>query len=117
MELLCRIRDIYRVIYDFEEAFYTNYGIKLNEGMLICSLHKMGECCSGQIAEQLGLTLSNASKVILSAERKGLVERFIGKEDKRQMFFRLTEKGIECNAVIHCDSTEMTQLLHVIKEI
>lgn len=116
-EPLCRIRDIYRAIGDFEMAFYDKHGVKLNEGMLLCSLYTMGQCSSGRIAELLGLTLSNSSKVILSAEKKGLVKRIIGKEDKRQMLFELTSAGKKCIQSIKCESDTMIELISNIKEI
>ncbi|MDL2296526.1 MarR family transcriptional regulator [Bacteroidales bacterium OttesenSCG-928-B11] len=116
-EPLCRVRDIYRMINNFEDNLQKKFGVGLNEGMLLCSLSTLGKCTSGRIAELLGLTLSNASKVILSAEKKELVERIIGKEDKRQMLFDLTPKGKKCIASIKCDSEEIIELLSKIKEI
>ncbi|WP_203558161.1 MarR family transcriptional regulator [Bacteroides sp. 214] len=116
-EPLCRIRDIYRAISDFEVEFYNKYGVKLNEGMLLCSLYTMGQCSSGRIAEMLGLTLSNSSKVILSAEKKGLVERIVGKEDKRQMLFELTPQGKKCIETIKCESDTIVELISKIKKI
>lgn len=116
-EPLCRIRDIYRAISNFEIEFQQKYGVKLNEGMLLCSLYTLGQCSSGKIAELLGLTLSNSSKVILSAEKKGLVERIIGKEDKRQMLFDLTPEGKKCIQSIKCESDDMLELISKIKKI
>lgn len=117
MEPLCRIRDIYRSISDFESVFYEKHGIKLNEGMLLCSLVKLGKCSSGQISEMLGLTKSNNSKVIVSAENKGLIKRSFGKADKRQMFFCITPKGKECIDNIHCDAEAVEQLIERIRAI
>lgn len=116
-EPLCRIRDIYRAISDFEIDFHKKYKVKLNEGMLLCSLHTLGQCSSGRIAELLGLTLSNSSKVILSAERKGLVERIVGKQDKRQMIFELTAEGRSCIETIKCESDAILELISKIKTI
>jgi DNA-binding MarR family transcriptional regulator len=65
METFCKIRDIYRSIVEFESTFQRHYG----------------------------LACSNASKVIVSAEKKGLTQRTLGDNDKRQMYFTLTEKG------------------------
>ncbi|GHT66553.1 DNA-binding protein [Bacteroidia bacterium] len=100
METLCKIRDIYRAIAEFETVFQQQYGICLNEGMLICSLQKSGQCSSGEIASMLGLTCSNASKVICLAEKKNLIVRTLGDNDKRQMYFALTEKGAKLLATI-----------------
>lgn len=116
-EPLCRIRDILRSISDFEVFFQSEYGIGLNEGMLLCSISKFGRCSSGQVAELLGLTSSNASKVIASAEKKGLVERSLGKEDKRQMYFSLTETGKACLHKVKADPKDMLDIIDKIKAI
>lgn len=117
MEPLCRVRDIYRSISDFETEFYAKHGVKLNEGMLLCSLLKTGKCSSGQMAEMLGLTNSNSSKVIISAEKKGLIKRILGADDKRQMFFSLTKKGKECIDNIHCETDAVEKLIERIRTI
>lgn len=117
VEPLCRIRDILRSINDFEAEFHAEYDVKLNEGMLLCTLHRMEACSSGQIAELLGLSSSNSSKVILSAEKKGLIERAVGSDDRRQMFFRLTPRGEECIEKIHCNADQMVGLIEKIRRI
>ncbi|MBC5622298.1 MarR family winged helix-turn-helix transcriptional regulator [Butyricimonas hominis] len=116
-EPLCRIRDIYRLINDFEGVLQKNFKVGLNEGMLLCSLYTLGECSSGKVAELLGLTLSNSSKVIISAEKKGLVKRIIGEVDKRQMIFKLTDEGKKCIEAIKCDSDKILELITKIREI
>lgn len=117
MEPLCTIRDILRTISDFELKFQAKYNVGLNEGMLLCSLSKLKEASSGQIAEMLGLTTSNTSKVIASAEKKKLIKRSIGTEDKRQMYFSLTQGGKECLKNIKCDSEDIVHVINEIKEI
>src|SRR5574344_1113689 len=96
MDIICKIRDIYKLIGEFEGQFNKEYGITLNEGMLLCSLLEKRTLSSTELAKNLGLTCSNTSKVIKSVEEQGFVERQLGKEDKRQMYFALTEKGAEC---------------------
>ena len=93
METLCKIRDIYRAIAEFEVQFMQLYDLSLNEGMLLCTLVNRPKLTSGGIAEALGLTNSNASKVIRSVEDKKLISRVVGKNDKRQMSFLLTTEG------------------------
>ena len=88
MEKLCKIRDIQRAVNQFEQGFEKRYGICLNEAMALCPLLKAGSLSSGEIGELLGLSSSNASKVIKSIENKRLVERMTGEKDKRQMYFR-----------------------------
>lgn len=93
METLCKIRDIYRAIAEFEGGFAQRYGLSLNEGMLLCTLLDSPKLTSTEIAEALGLSASNASKVIRSVEGKKLITRLVGKEDKRQMRFSLSAEG------------------------
>lgn len=114
MERLCKIRDLQRAVNLFETRFEKIYGICLNEGMLLCSLSKSGQLSSGEIGELLGLTSSNASKVIKAVECKGFVERVIGAKDKRQMYFSLTETGSKLLSGIKCDAVEIPDPLKAI---
>ena len=81
METLCRIRDIYRAISEFEVQFMQEFDLSLNEGMLLCTLLNTPKLTSSEIAEALGLSASNASKIIRSVEEKKLITRLVGKAD------------------------------------
>ncbi|MCK9163008.1 MAG: MarR family transcriptional regulator [Bacteroidales bacterium] len=95
MERLCKIRDIYTAIEKFEVGFEKEYELSLNEGMLLCTLLEVKTLSSTELAKKLGLTCSNTSKVIKSIEGQNFIERSLGKEDKRQMYFKLTKEGEE----------------------
>ena len=111
MESFCKIRDVYRAITEFEAQFEKRYGLGLNEGSLLCALHEVGRLSSGDIAKQLNLTQSNASKVIRAAENKGLIQRSLGDDDKRQMYFSLTPEGERCLTQLHCCDSEVPAVL------
>ncbi|ADV43912.1 MarR family transcriptional regulator [Bacteroides helcogenes] len=111
METLCKIRDVYRAIAEFEAQFMQMYDLSLNEGMLLCTLLNRPRLTSSEIAEALGLSASNTSKVIRSVEDKKLITRLIGKEDKRQMHFTLTVGGKNRIADIKNATFEMPELL------
>ncbi len=111
MEVLCKIRDIYRAIAAFEQLFEKEFDLCLNEGMALCSLSKSGQLTSGEIADLLGLTTSNASKVITSVEKKGLVSRVLGEKDKRQMYFSLTPDGKKRIEAIYGNTPELPEIL------
>ncbi len=111
MDKLCKIRDLYRAVTDFESEFEDEYHIGLNEGMLLCTLAKKENLSSGDIADKLGLRSSNTSKVIKSVEEKGLITRVVGEVDKRQMYFSLTTKGKDVLQLIECDKIELPDLL------
>lgn len=111
MDSFCRIRDIYRAIIDFENIMESKYGLSLNEGMLLCSLSCGKTMTSSEIAEALGLTCSNTSKVIKSVETKGLIKRSLGTTDKRSMLFTITPKGSKSLSELKCGSNEIPQIL------
>ena len=111
METLCKIRDVYRAIAEFEVQFTQMYDLSLNEGMLLCTLLNFPKLTSSEIAEALGLSASNTSKVIRSVEGKKLITRLIGKEDKRQMRFSLTTEGKNRISDIKNATFELSELL------
>ncbi len=111
MEKLCKIRDVYRAIADYEVQLQQTYNLSLNEGMLLCTLHKTDNLTSGELAGYLGLTTSNTSKVILSLEKKAFVKRVMSKEDKRMMHFSLTAKGSKQLEKIKSSKLELPGLL------
>ena len=82
---------------------------------MLCSLTS-GRLSASDIAAKVGLTPSHASKVIRSIERKGLVERVLGEQDRRQMYFGLTSCGRKCLDGMRCGSVEVPQLLRPVFE-
>lgn len=113
---ICKIRDILRSIMDFEADFQQKYNLCLNEGMMLCTLQN-GKFSSKELANSLGLTLSNTSKTIKLLESKTLIKRILGKIDKRQMYFILTVKGIEKLAEINCEEENIISILNNIMHI
>ena len=113
---LCSLRDIYRAIREFELEFTEKHDLCLNEGMLLCTLCT-DMYSSSEIAKKLGLTNSNASKVIRSVEEKGLVERRLGIEDKRQMYFVLTPEGMKkLKEIKGCDKEIREVLMEIMNK-
>lgn len=112
MDVLCRIREFQRAIGVYESRLEERYGVNLNEGMLLCTLaNAKRPLSSGEIAEILGLTTSNASKVIASVEKKALVERMLGNSDRRQMYFKLTGAGHGKMRALNYGSIELPDAL------
>lgn len=90
---ICHLRSIYRAITALEQEMQKLHGININEGMLLCLLSENKSLTSGEIAEALGLTCSNTSKIICAVEKKELISRIMGKTDKREMYFSLSAAG------------------------
>lgn len=113
-----QIRRIYRSIVVLEQEINVQYGLNLNEAVLLCHLNDTDGMTSGEIAETLELTCSNTSKVIASVEKQGYVHRRIGKEDKRNMRVVLTAKGRGLLETMNCCSIPVPEpLRNVIKEL
>lgn len=102
--------DLLKALSQFEEKLETNYGVSLNEAIVMCSIGDE-HIAAGTISERTGLTPSHTSKVIRSAEAKGLLLRSSGNEDKRKMFFMLTEKAQQTLAKIRDEGVEMPEFL------
>ena len=90
------------------------FDLSLNEGMLLCTLLNTPKLTSSEIAEALGLSASNASKIIRSVEEKKLITRLVGKADTRQMHFALTPEGKNRITVIKNSTPEIPALLREI---
>src|SRR5574344_1420109 len=108
-ECLCRIRDIYRMASAFDQTLRKQFGLNINEAMLLCLVSDKKYISSGEIAEEMGLTHSNASKVISSLEKQKLICRHACKEDLRCRKFSIAEKGQELLAAINCDSVVLPE--------
>ena len=72
---ICRIRNVYRAIAAFETEFQKQLGLNINEAMLLCIVSEKENISSGEIAEEMELSNSNASKVIASLEKSGYINR------------------------------------------
>ena len=89
---LCKIRDIQKSLENYASNFETAHGLSLKEGMLLCCIAET-ERTASELASEIDLSCSNCSKVLASAERKGLLQRHFGVLDKRQVIFSLTDEG------------------------
>ena len=116
MEPICAIKDIYKILYQFEKNFSEVHAITINEAMLLCCLKDNEAKSAGMICDYNGLSNSRVSKVITSVENKGFIRTNINKEDKRQMFFSLTPKGKEKIQQMMQAELNMDSLFNQLKE-
>ncbi len=92
MKELCKLKEMFRAIYAFEVLLKKDFGLSINEALAICSLDKNSRN-SGEMAEELGISLSRMSRVLGALEKKVLIERAAGLDDKRKMVFTLSPAG------------------------
>ena len=79
--------------------------------MLLCFLAGQGSASASELSDELGLTHSNMSKVLASAEKTSLISRKLNPADKRGMIFSLTDEGRIRLASIHCEELVIPDLL------
>lgn len=104
------MRELFKALSELETQLINTYGISLNEAMALCSIG--GETVTaGTIVERTGMTPSHASKTISLIEKKEMVTRHLGRQDKRQMYFTLTEKGKNCLEEIKKQGVDIPELL------
>lgn len=104
-ECIRKIRDISRVVTVFETDLQQRVGLNINEAALLCLLSEHDDpMLASEIADELEMTRSNASKVIAALERSSLIRRRACSEDGRCQRFHITKHGLEKLAQIHCDS-------------
>lgn len=107
---ICVMRELMMALSDFENKLMDAHSVSLNEAMVLCALGE--ECITASvIAERTGLRPSHASKVIGTLEDRGYLKRELGKHDKRQMYFSLTDMGKECLIRIKTYEFDIPELL------
>lgn len=93
MDDICIIKEVYKLLYQFEKDFFEKHQMTINDAMVICCLKNGEEKSAGDICDFVGLSNSRVSKVLCTVEESGYIYRRLGSKDKRQMFFSLTETG------------------------
>ena len=86
------MRDLMLALADFEHKLLQTHDVSLNEAMVLCAVGYQRVTAS-HISECTGLRPSNASKVIGALEQRGLIDRQMGEQDKRQVYLSLTKSG------------------------
>lgn len=94
MDDICLIKEIYKMLYQFEKEFLETNKISINDAMILCCLKNGGEKSAGEVCDFVGLSNSRVSKVLCEVEDMGYIARRLGLTDRRQMFFSLTESGL-----------------------
>ena len=107
MKTICAMRDVFKAMGNFETAFEKMYQITLNEAMILCALKE----ASDKVTATTELSPSHTSKMLRILEEKGLIVRSLGSEDRRQMYFHLTQLGKQRVTELELDKVEIPDLL------
>lgn len=112
---ICKIRRIYRCISEFEAQIQKTFGLNFNEAMLLCVLSEKDKLLSGEIADELQLSRSNASKVIASREKNANQAQCMPARQSLHEFSS-HKKGRELIDTIHCSQFSLPEELKQIAE-
>lgn len=116
MEPICKLKDIYKALYQFEKQFSEYNGITINEGMILCCLKDGKAKAANELCDFIGLSNSRVSRIINTVETKGYITREMGVIDKRQMIFTLTDLGRQKIKEMQAQDMDFSELAaHVAK--
>ena len=79
-------------------------GLSHNEKLMLFLIHDMtldNKVSLSQIRHKINLAPSTVTPIITSLESKGLVKRIIDEKDRRNIFLKLSGKGIEYTNMAH----------------
>ncbi|TVQ16728.1 MAG: MarR family transcriptional regulator [Bacteroidetes bacterium] len=88
----CQIKKSWRRLQKLDQDLRQQADISLDEAIVLCCLSQRCKC-QGNVAEETGLTTTQASRVLSKLEDKQLIERSIDAADKRKMIFTLSPSG------------------------
>ncbi|MDD3996268.1 MAG: MarR family transcriptional regulator [Sphaerochaetaceae bacterium] len=112
----CLIRTIQTALHQLDVQIRDVSGISLNEAYCLCAVSE-GIAEPGRLAEEIGLSRSRLSRILDTLETKGLLERTISPDDRRNILVRLTEKGNnKIHKLHHTDIALMPPLSNIIKK-
>ena len=117
MKSICIMRDVLKGIGQFEHSFESTYHISLNEAIVLCTLQESPKAMtSTHLSKQTELSPSHTSKILRILEEKELIKRMLSEEDKRLMFFRLTDAGRKRVQELNLEKVEMPKFLQSLME-
>jgi len=94
-EALVLLRQIIRVTDMQEKEISRSTGLTLPQLMVMQTLRQMSPITTGELAKEISLTQATVTSILDRLEKKGLVSRERGIEDKRKVWINLTEQGLD----------------------
>jgi MarR family transcriptional regulator, organic hydroperoxide resistance regulator len=87
-----QIKKSWRRLKKLNQDLQQQANISLDEAIVLCCLSQRCKH-QGNVADETGLTATQASRVLSRLENKSLIQRSIGHADKRMMIFNITPTG------------------------
>ena len=94
MDSFCKLKELYKLVYDLEKQIYAIHQLSVNECMTMCAINR-GFRSAGDLAKETSQSKSRMSAILSALEKKKLIQRKFDDRDKRKTFFVLTALGKE----------------------
>jgi len=102
----CTIRKLQLDLKHMEENLVKQTGLSLNEALCLCGTSK-GVCEPGKLAKEMEISPSRLSRILDSLAKRGLIDRTISTEDRRNISLALTQEGSTMVDALHCTELEI----------
>lgn len=112
MRTICVMRDVFRAMANFEIAFEETHQLSLNEAMILCALQESEkQITATNLSKRTEFSPSHTSKLLRILEEKKLIDRNLDNQDKRLMYFKLTDAGRRRVGELELEKVEIPELL------
>jgi len=108
----CDIRKLLLDLKRMEENLMEQTGLSLNEALCLCGTSK-GVCEPGKLAKEMEISPSRLSRILDSLAKRGLIDRAISTEDRRNILLTLSHEGTTMVATVQCTGLEIPDHLAV----
>jgi len=95
LQALMILRQIIRATEIQEKNISRSTGLTLPQLMVLQTLREKSPMTTGELAKHLNVAQATVTSILDRLEKKELVQRERGKEDKRKMWVQLTDSGLE----------------------
>jgi DNA-binding MarR family transcriptional regulator len=93
LQALVVLRQIIRATEIHEKNISRSTGLTLPQLMVLQTLRESSPMTSGELARRLNVAQATVTSILDRLEKKTLISRERGKEDKRKMWVHLTDEG------------------------
>lgn len=96
-EVLVALRRIIRSVDIHAKQVTRKYGLTPAQILIMRAIRNLGEVTSGRLADEVNLSLATVTTILDRLEKRGFVERYRSKTDRRVVHTKLTKDGAKAS--------------------
>ena len=105
-DVLIALRRIMRATDLYSRRLSKESGLTAPQLLILQAVAASGELTMGEIASEVSLSQATVTTILDRLEKRGLLTRTRGEQDKRRVYARLTDEG---NTVVHSAPTPLQE--------